>query len=628
MHISPHRLLRLIVLSLLGLGNISEAGWFSRNSDSSHIVIVRGTISLRETGERPFAASLANQTSQWLDELGLPHSVLTDEEISPKTLRNARAVILPYNPNPTPLELEAFRDVIKAGGILVVCYGMDPALAELMGFKLEPYRHAERKGQWSGFSFAQSGIPGFPDTVRQTSDHLVPVIPVARDARVLAYWNDASGSSAAEPAWVQSHAGYWMSHVLLPGDDETKKHLLLAILSARLPEAWKLATDKLLDPDRPFGNYMTLAAAKEDLGMSPAPKRNLTLASLFSHRTDVTSADYLAARAMRSELTRRYANRQEFGRTLPLRGIWVGAEAANNPALGAQLSHLGFNTVFLNVGHPLALIEDSSWPTPSASSLPALHAWLTCLNSETSTQSQIQELKAQGRLQVSDTGQFLTWLCPSHPANRALVRDAASRLARSGHFAGIHLDYIRCNNSHSCYCAGCRERFEKTRGRVVIRWPDDVQHGALTATFRQWRAEQITTLVTEICKAVRDINPALKVSAAVYGATPSCFETVAQDWPNWIGQGGLDFVSPMNYTADLGKFETLLKTQSQLPSANRIIPGIGASSTLSRLTPDQTVAELAKIRDAGFQGFALFEFSPALQADMLQYLNLKRGDSR
>ena len=628
MHISPHRLLPLIFLSLLGLGNFSEAGWFNRDSDASRIVIVRGTISLPETGERPFAASLANQTSLWLDELGLPHTVLSDEEISPKTLRNAHAVLLPYNPNPTPLELEAFQEVIKAGGILVVCYGMDPTLAELMGFKLEPYRHAERKGQWSSFSFTQCGIPGFPDTVRQTSDHLVPVMPVARDARVLAHWNDATGVRTPEPAWGISHAGFWMSHVLLPGDDETKKQLLLAILSTRLPEAWRRATDNLLDPHRPFGNYMTLAAAKEDLGMTPPPERYFTPASLFTHRADVTSADYCAARAMRSELTRRYANRQEFGRTLAVRGIWAGTEAAENPALGTQLSLLGFNTVFLNVGQPLALIEDPSWPTPSASSLPALHAWLTCLNSETSTQSQIQELKAQGRLQVSDTGQFLTWLCPSHPANRALVRDAASRLARSGHFAGIHLDYIRCNNIHSCYCAGCRERFEKVRGRAVARWPADVQSGPLTAPFRQWRAEQITTLVTETCKAIREINPALKVSAAVYGATPSCFETVAQDWPNWIGQGGLDFVCPMNYTADLNKFETLLKTQSQLPSANRIVPGIGASSTLSRLTPDHTVAELVKIRDAGFPGFSLFEFSPALQADMLQYLDLKRGDSR
>jgi len=613
------------VLSLLNLATLSEAGWLE--GASHQIVIVKGTISLPEAdaGDRPFASSLANQASIWLDELGLHHTMLTDEKITTGALRGARVVMLPYNPDPSTTELEAFRSVIQSDGILLVFYGMNQTLAGMMGMTIASYRRAETRGQWSRIVFDQAGLSGLPRAIHQISDHLVPVYPNSCEAQIIARWTDASGNPADEPAMVRSRAGFWMSHVLLPGDDEAKKQMLLAMLATAIPDVWQRAADKLLDPARPFGHYVNQKAAQQDLGWTEDSARSNAVESSFLQGKRGGPSGYLAARALRSALSMRYAQRENFSNSFPLRGIWVAGDVLQTPDIWSHLESNGINSVFMHVGQPLALTERSGWPSFLPNNRLAVHAWLTCLNIETSTAAQIQELRDQSRLQVSDTGETLKWLCPSHPANRALLRDTATRLARDGRLAGIHLDYIRCNNIHSCYCAGCRERFESELGRAVGKWPADVQNGSLTEVFRQWRAGQITAIVAEISGTVRAVNPAMKVSAAVFGATPSCLVTVAQNWPAWADRGLLDFVCPMNYTSDLKQFECLLETHSSLSCASRIIPGLGLASSLSRLTADQTVAELIQIRKAGFQGFVLFEFSPAVEADVLPCLGLKKA---
>ena len=94
-------------------------------------------------------------------------------------------------------------------------------------------------------------------------------------------------------------------------------------------------------------------------------------------------------------------------------------------------------------------------------------------------------------------------------------------------------------------------------------------------------------------KAVHDeakkIRPGIAISAAVFGAYPSCRESVAQDWPEWIKAGYLDFVCPMDYTqSDLG-FVGLVTSQLQLVDGRiPLYPGIGQW----RLTDDRTVGQI------------------------------------
>ncbi|MEI6787756.1 MAG: family 10 glycosylhydrolase [bacterium] len=616
---SPKRTLWISALILFSLSGVCGAGWL--DFDARHIVIVRGTTSIKDSSERALANSLATQTGAWLDEVGLHHKFLTDDEVSPWRLWGARVVILPYNPAPTRLELKAFQSVIRSGGILLVFYGMDPDLASLMQVKLTPYRRAEARQSWKGFVFDQSALPGLPEIVHQSSDHLVPAVPDSGNARIIARWLDHRGQPTTEPAWVKSPSGFWMSHILQPGNDEDKKQMLLAMLATVIPDAWQKAAAQQLSEERPFGDYASLQEAEKALNPTG------TLIRPASKKGGPDAA--LQAKVFLSDLTRRYAALPAQAPSLKIRGIWLNdsdlTDSTSWPIIEASLGSNRINTAFVRVGNSLALrqFRDLFPPSiiPKKNAHPVtLHAWLSCLSLETATGEQLSRLRAENRLQVSDTGVILPWLCPSHPANRLLLTETAATLARSGNFSGVHLDYIRYKNSSACFCKGCREQFEQGIGHVVEPWPAM----ALTGAYQKWRAGQITACVKAARDAVKAVNPNITVSAAVYGATPSCFFSVGQDWPTWLDSGLLDFACPMIYTSDLNTFANTLKFQSGLSSAGRIIPGLGVSSSLSRLSADQAVAQAFLVQRAGFPGYVIFEFTSGVERDVLPFLKIMK----
>jgi len=595
------------------LTGICAAGWF--DWEAQKIIVVQGTSSLSDSTEKTQAIRLAKQIDTWLADVGAPHKLLTDNDISPWRLWRTRVVILPYNLHPTPLELKTFQGVIRSGGILIVCYGMDEGLAALMEVKLEGYRPAKSINQWASFEFDRTTMPGLPAKVFQSSQHLVPALPNSGTAHVIAYWQDAKGTRTPETAWIRSKAGFWMSHILQPGDDENKRQMLLAMLATVIPDIWGQAAEHRLSPRRPFGEYDSLKTACRVLAQSQPSS------SIIS--TDWKS--YTTAQAWLADLTRRYAQRS-LTNAFSLRGVWLDEGACPTadswPAIEANLLRLNLNTVFFHVGNPLTLRRSAQQlPVPviaarlrNKSTRPALHAWFSCMNLEGATAEQLKPLREQDRLQVSDSGETLNWLCPSHPENQALLAKTATTLAEDKLFSGIHLDYIRYLNSHSCYCPGCRQRFEQALGHPVLRWPEATQSGTFAQAYQTWRADQISACVNAMSKAIHAVDPDIQVSAAVYGATPACFASVGQDWPDWLRRDSINFVCPMNYTSNLQAFQALLDAQKALPQAHRIYPGIGLSSSQSQLSPDQTTAQLIRIQNAGFSGFVLFEYNRSMTA--------------
>jgi len=613
------KLLESCALLFFSLAGCCGASWFDWNSQK--IMIVQGTSSLTEASEKPLAARLARQFDTWLTEAGAPHKMLTDNEVSSWSLWRTRVVILPYNPHPSPLELKTFQSVIRSGGMLLVCYGMDQPLASLMEVKLGPYQTAKSKDQWASFEFDRTTLPGLPDRVFQSTQNLVPALPNSGTAHVIANWMDTRGARTPEAAWIQSKAGFWMTHILQTGDDENKRQMLLAMLATVIPDLWSEATEYRLSPRRPFGGYDSLESAYRALRPNPPP--------LFIKGKEAES--YAAAQGWLASLTSLYTQRN-LTNTFSMRGVWLAEEACSPPEswplIETHLQCQKLNTVFFHVGNPLTLRPASQLLPASViatrlldkTAAPTLHAWLSCMNLEGATPEQLKPLREQNRLQVSDTGETLNWLCPSHPDNRALLAETVSQLAQDKLFSGIHLDYIRYPNSRACFCSGCRQRFEQSLGRPILRWPEAARSGSLTQAYQRWRADQISACVNAMGKAIHTADSTLQISAAVYGATPTCFASVGQDWPDWLHRDSINFVCPMNYTADLKAFQTLLKTQATLNHANRIFPGVGLCTSQSQLSPDQAAAQLMMIQNAGFPGFVLFEYNRSMLTTKAPFL--------
>ena len=84
-------------------------------------------------------------------------------------------------------------------------------------------------------------------------------------------------------------------------------------------------------------------------------------------------------------------------------------------------------------------------------------------------------------------GSAPTWLDPQHPANREQLLNTVATLAQLG-VDGIHLDYIR--------------------------YPEWVGETPTAATDAQ--RDDLTATVAAVAQQVRDINPAIRLSAAVF----------------------------------------------------------------------------------------------------------------
>jgi len=250
-----------------------------------------------------------------------------------------------------------------------------------------------------------------------------------------------------------------------------------------------------------------------------------------------------------------------------------------------------------------------------------IHVWKVNHNLSTAPKDFLAKLRAAGRTQKSRTGEDIDWLCPSHPDNFALERDSMLEVVRNYDVAGIHFDYIRYPNSSACYCAGCRERFDKDEGVKVEKFPDDVIQGQYADKFSDWRREQITRLVRAVSQEARMIKPRIKISAAVYGLWESCRQSIGQDWKAWVEAGYLDFVCPMDYDGDDGQFAELVRKQvvwvnHKIP----LYPGIGAHKLSG---PKQLIRQIQLAREIGAGGFAVFSLTEKLATEFLPQLRLK-----
>ncbi|MHB1459326.1 MAG: family 10 glycosylhydrolase [Armatimonadota bacterium] len=199
------------------------------------------------------------------------------------------------------------------------------------------------------------------------------------------------------------------------------------------------------------------------------------------------------------------------------------------------------------------------------------------------------------------------WLCPSIPEVRELLMSAYKELITTYKVDGIHLDYIRFDDQSAvstCYNTSCREQFAKEYGvdpcliepftKSVIDW-------------HLWREEQVNSFICRISDELRKIRLNLKISAAVGDPYDAARLNLLQNWMNWVDNRWVDFLVPMDYTANDGSFGR--RVQLDMVSAgNRtlIIPGIGVHLLRD---DDQAVGQIGISRYLTASGNALFASS-------------------
>jgi uncharacterized lipoprotein YddW (UPF0748 family) len=135
--------------------------------------------------------------------------------------------------------------------------------------------------------------------------------------------------------------------------------------------------------------------------------------------------------------------------------------------------------------------------------------------------------------------------------------------------------------------------------------------------------------VSVVSRDARKIRPGLKISAAVFGAYPQCRESIAQDWPEWVKAGYLDFICPMDYTPNDTALISLVRNQLALIGGRvPLYAGIGATASNISLTADRVVGQIHCARSLGAGGFTIFNFAADTAMSIVPGVGLGVGARR
>jgi len=618
------------------------------------VAVIHGSDSLA-AGERRFALSLSRHVERWYREAGV-EVALTDDCNLRDSLADTKVAVLVYVSQPTVAQMDALTAFVGRGGKLIVCYSASSELAALLGVQCVGYQKGSTDGRWSRMRFTEAAPHGVPGSILQTSQNLFLVRPIEGRSRVMAWWCDRMGRQTADPAWLVSSAGYWMTHVLLAdGDAEAKGRLLVALAASFDASVWQPAAARVLQRAAAVGGADGVAGLQAVAAQVPDParrKRASAAARMATAKEDEAAGllaagkgyeAWLAANDLRERMYE-VCGLMQSPRRGEIRAVWDHSGMSLYPGDWSRtcklLKDAGFSDLYVNVAGagfahyasgvlPRSRVFDEQGDQLAACVTAAkplglrVHAWLLCFSTEGATQDRVEIFRKQGWLLTNTDGSSRPWLDPAVPEVRAYLVSAVRELAVKYATDGVHLDFVRYPDFATCLGPTVKARFEEDSGRRAADWPDDVKSGALRSMFLRWRADRVSDFVQDAHRAMKRDARGKLLTAAVFGKYPSCMDAVGQDWESWIEIGLVDYVTPMNYTEDLSKFNEWLSQQSRTRKlAMRVVPGIGVTAAESRLDAAQVLDQIRAVRRAGCPGFALFDLDTTLRQEILPILRM------
>ncbi len=619
-------------------------------SVADDIVVVMGDLTFQKNpSQARTVREFADSMSKTLEESGLQFGVVTDTDVESGVLAGCKIAIFPYNPDMSNKELSAVRQFVESGGKILMFYSLPAEMAQLLGIKSSGWMRRQYDGQFSTVKLASDIVEGLPESIYQDSWNIT--IPEPDSAKVVGKWVDAEGKDTGLPAITINSNGVFMGHVLLKSDIINKRQMLLALLGQLVPEMRSLISDSVLKNFGKIAGFESFEEAKnfihEILENIPETRKKEALAHLeksinmfdSAKRTNNYGETLKMARDAMMEL------QEAFFYSLPskkdeFRALWchsaLGIPGWNWEKAIKTIKGNGFNAIVPNMlwaglaYYPSEVLPvypevqekgDQIMQCLSACKKYGvqIHVWKVNWNLSNAPEEFVEKMRKEGRLQRDKNGNEIRWLCPSHEDNYKIELESMLEIVKKYKVDGIHFDYIRYPHGDSCYCDTCEEKFENWVGEKIEQWPQEVITGKYKEKYIQYRCDQITRLVKAVSEKAREINPDIKISAAVFSNYPGCIESIGQDWDFWIKSGYLDFVCPMNYTANKYHFSNIVSNQIKIVN-NQIplYPGIGASAP--GLTPDQVAIQALIARNLGANGFIIFNYDLTVANDVLPAL--------
>ncbi len=563
------------------------------------------------------ASQLVSADPESLDVLFVAHDVLGAEAST-----GADSALVSW--------LAAFR---LRGGVVCTFFSVPPSVQRLLGFQQGAYLRQQYDGQFASIR-STGAVAGLPAAMAQQSRNIIPAVPLGDSVRVVARWYDRQGQDTGQPALLLGPGSIHLTHVLLGEDLDAAAQMYVALLGQCRAPLWpQAAAGALQVAFAGAGGREELAAQARGSRAAAKVLQQADLAVAEGERRwrqgDHEGAVQAAFRARR--LAAEALAAAQPSRPHEFRAVWIhspfGVGEWGWERSLATLAEAGFNAIIPNMldagvtSYPSDVLPADPRVATAGDQMAAVvqaahrhglevHAWKVNYNLSGADSAFVQRLRREGRLQLDTAGREVAWLCPSHPDNVALEAASLLEVVRNYPVDGIHFDYIRYPGVESCYCAGCRRRFEEDTGHYVHAWPEDVLTGELLGPFQRWRQDQVTELVRAVAIQARQIRPEIRISAAVFPNWPESRYTEGQDWIRWVEEGYLDFVCPMDYLPDMEAFAQ--RVQDQVRWVDGRVPLYIGIGSWQMGDPAAVLRQIAFTRQAGADGFVLFEYNAAL----------------
>lgn len=579
----------------------------------------------------------------------VPYVVTRDSQVEREGLPPATVAIFPYNRAMTSREADRVLRFMDAGGKVVVFFVAHEAILRSMGVRRVALHSTAQADPLTSIS-TLTAIPGMPEEVSWHTDTLAQAEALP-GARPIAVWQGKIATASAHPAITAHDQGLFLSSSPLGLPLKAGGALLRGLIGLVHPEMWHAMLPMEASALGPCGRFKSLqqlgeyvegraqvhtgyddalAIVRKATGYFPEIRH-----ALDTH--DVERALTLEQEARRTAESAALASYP----SIPgeLRGVWMHYSADPSWAVAARnLQDANFNAVFpymMSGGtayyaskvlpvHPKVKQKGDflaeAIAATRAAGLP-LHARMLNLTTLFATPEAREAMGKAGRLMLTADGKSSDWLCPTSPENRQVQVASALEMAAYG-VAGIQFDYLRYPWKDTCFCKRCRQKFERDLGLSVKDWPAEALTGGYRGRFADWRREQLTSLVAEVSGALRKQYPGLMVSAAVFLNWEGHRESFGQDWVTWIERGLVDFVCPMNYTADMDKFQLYVSRQEKwIGGKAPWAAGLGVYADGCRYGgPEMALEQIEVARAHGSRGFVIFNYSSALATDYLPTL--------
>ena len=506
-----------------------------------------------------FGLSLGRHIVRWLGQNGIAADFVDEQTISTE-LRGKR---LAYLVMPKENQIAALSAFVSRGGKMCVFYSDSPKVAALFGASIrkDAYKRGDN-GTFSKIVFDKTAPTGSPSAIVQSSANIFRVSPLPGRSRVIASWHDRAGRPTGDAAILASNVGWWMTHVMLAdGDEQAKSQFLAAVAGASVPGTWSYAA-------------------------------------------------FTAKRKAEREADRQYALAQR-PRRGEIRAVWEhsgqGLYPGDWPRTFRELQRYGITDIFVNVAgagfahYPSKVLPPSTILSRQGDQLAAclkasagtgirVHAWIMCFTGTRGSAARLNEFTRKGWRLRSKKGELTEYLDPSKSDLRQYLLSAIDEVTRRYAVQGVHLDFVRWYEG--------------------AKLPRDA-------------TKPVSAFMVQVRSRVKGIRPSTLFTAAVFGKYPSCVGAVGQDWESWIDAGIVDWLVPMNYLEDNGKYVACVRQQCRTPThAKRIVSGIGVTAIESRLGVRQVIDQVKLARQAGAAGVAFFDLDYTLVNDILPYLRL------